>query len=82
MNCRECTDFLADYIAGELAADARATFDAHLDACPNCRVFLVQYQETIVLEQKAMSEPDTDEGIELPPDLVRAILKALNKPDA
>lgn len=78
MNCRECTDFLADYIAGELAADARATFDAHLDACPNCRVFLVQYQETIVLEKAAMNEP----SVELPPDLVRAILKALKKPDA
>jgi len=82
MNCRECTDFLADYIAGELAADARATFDAHLDSCPNCRVFVVQYQETIVLEKRAMSDPDAEGGVELPPELVRAILKALNKPDA
>ncbi len=82
MNCRECTDFLADYVAGELAADARATFDEHLDACPNCRVFLVQYEETIVLGKNAMTGPDADNVAELPPDLVRAILKALKKPDA
>jgi anti-sigma factor RsiW len=79
MTCRDCTSFLADYIAGELAESARVTFEEHLDLCPNCRVFLVQYQETIVAEQRAMAEPDTGDAPELPAELVRAILKALDK---
>jgi anti-sigma factor RsiW len=76
MTCRDCTTFLADYVAGELAVDARVTFETHLDACPNCQVFLVQYRETIVAGKMAMG----DEGAAaIPPELVRAILKALDK---
>lgn len=79
MTCRDCTTFLADYVAGELSETARVTFEEHLDLCPNCRVFLVQYQETIVAGKRAMTEPDAGDSRELPPELVRAILKALDK---
>lgn len=78
MTCRDCIVFLADYIADELPSASRETFEAHLDLCSNCRVFLDQYQQTIVAERIAMKtgEPPVTK---LPEDLVRAILKALDK---
>jgi len=78
MTCRDCIVFLADYIADELPGESRETFEAHLDLCSNCRVFLDQYRQTIVAERIAMTtgEPPVTK---LPEDLVRAILKALDK---
>ena len=78
MRCRECVEFLADYIAEELPVSTRETFDSHLEVCDNCRVFLIQYRETIVAERAAFSAESTT-TIALPEDLVRAILKALDK---
>src|SRR4029077_13866711 len=40
MTCRELDDFLGDYVAGELDAQVRAVFDAHLAACPECVTYL------------------------------------------
>jgi predicted anti-sigma-YlaC factor YlaD len=78
MRCRECIVFLADYIAEELPGETRATFEAHLELCGNCRVFLDQYRETIVASRVALTAEDAP-AIALPEDLVRAILKALDK---
>jgi len=75
MTCRDLTDFLADYVADELPVATRETFEGHLARCPNCRVFVAQYRHTIVLERLALS---SDADPELPEDLVRAIMKALD----
>ncbi len=78
MTCRDCIVFLADYISDELPGEARTTFEAHLVLCDNCQVFLAQYRQTIVAERIAVAagEPPVTE---LPEDLVRAILKALDQ---
>jgi predicted anti-sigma-YlaC factor YlaD len=78
MRCRECIVFLADYIAEELPGETRETFEAHLVLCSNCRVFLDQYRETIVASRVALATEESP-SIALPEDLVRAILKALDK---
>ena len=78
MRCRECIVFLADYIAEELPSETRVTFEAHLELCGNCRVFLDQYRETIVASRVALTAEDAP-ALALPEDLVRAILKALDK---
>lgn len=77
MRCRECIVFLAEYIAEELPGETRETFEAHLELCGNCRVFLDQYRETIVASRTALAEDAP--AITLPEDLVHAILKALDK---
>ena len=80
MTCREFADFMADYLAGELPASARAEFDHHLDLCVNCRKYLTGYEATVKLGRVAFE----DEGAALPPDvpepLVRAILAARTRP--
>ena len=74
MTCRECAEFLADYVAGELAAEAVVTFERHLGACRNCRVYMKQYRLTI---QAGKTACDTDSELHTPPEeLIRAILEA------
>lgn len=37
MTCHEIEEHLADYLGGELGAEDRSRFEAHLAACPACR---------------------------------------------
>lgn len=75
MNCRECYDFLMDYLDGQLPADERAAFEAHLARCPPCVAYLDTYRATIELGKSALR----GEPCQLPEELVQAILKARGK---
>jgi anti-sigma factor RsiW len=75
MNCREFTEFLLDYLDGQLPSDERATFDEHLAECPHCVRYLQTYEETIRLGQDAFrnEEPALADA---PDELIQAILHA------
>jgi len=75
MRCRDATDFLADYVGGTLTVTVHATFERHLDRCPNCRVFLAQYRATIQAGRFACDDPSV--AAALPDDLLQAILAAI-----
>jgi len=45
--CREITDLLVDYMAGELNPEIVAAFEAHLLLCPDCVAFLNTYKKTV-----------------------------------
>ena len=53
MNCREFTEFLHEYLFGDLPAAERAAFEGHLAECPWCVAYLDSYRKTIQLEQAA-----------------------------
>ena len=76
MNCRDCSDFLSDYLNGELAEDVKATFERHLSACRNCVRYLEQLRATIVAGQKAFEDDPNAPPPEIPEELIRAILAA------
>jgi anti-sigma factor RsiW len=76
MTCRELIDFLMAYLDGELPADRRARFDAHLEICAACRRYLATYQEAVALGRDACSAPDEPVAADVPEDLVHAILAA------
>jgi anti-sigma factor RsiW len=76
MTCREFTDFLAEYLAGDLPAAARAPFEHHLEICVNCRRYLAQYRETIALGRVSFEDLDAVVPDDVPEDLVAAILAA------
>jgi len=80
VKCRECDEFLADYVAGELAADVLQTFEQHLDRCRNCRTYLEQYRATIQAGKTACDV--AKQGIQMPEELIRAILAARPRHDA
>jgi anti-sigma factor RsiW len=77
MNCHDATNFLMDYVAGDLPADVAATFDRHLSACANCREFLCQYRATIVAGQRACEDAHRDARATFPADLLQAIMAAI-----
>jgi len=74
MTCREITDILNEFVGGELAADAAAVLEAHLELCPNCRLFLVQYTRTIEIARAADAEID---AVVVPQELIDAVLAAI-----
>jgi anti-sigma factor RsiW len=76
LTCRDCASFLDDYLAGELPAETRATFDLHLDRCRNCRVYLEQYAAVIAAGRKACGAEDEETAHRFPEELVQAILNA------
>jgi anti-sigma factor RsiW len=78
LTCREVLDFLAAYLDGELAADARAAFERHLARCPACVSYLESYRETIRLGREAW-DADGPVDEEVPEELVAAIL-AVRRP--
>jgi anti-sigma factor RsiW len=74
--CRDLSNFLLDYVGGDLSQQVRAEFEAHIARCPDCHIFLAQYERTITVSHAAYDEVQTDP---LPNDLVNAIVKALQK---
>jgi anti-sigma factor RsiW len=75
ITCRELTDFLLQYLAGEIRGRRRAVFEAHLAACDGCHAYLRGYEEAVRLGRDAFC---SDEPIpeDLPEDLVHAVLAA------
>ena len=77
MNCREFTEFLHEYLFGDLPAGERAEFEKHLAECPWCVAYLDSYQKTIQLEQAAFSvDEDVPPPADAPEELIQAILRA------
>jgi anti-sigma factor RsiW len=75
MTCRELVDFIADYLAGALAADVRSRFEAHLASCPECVTYLRGYEGTVELVRR-LGAKDEAVPADVPEDLVQAILAA------
>ena len=81
MNCREFTEFLHEYLFGNLPAGERAAFENHLAECPWCVAYLDSYQMTIQLEQAAFAAAeDAPPPADAPEELIRAILQARSRP--
>jgi anti-sigma factor RsiW len=49
LTCQELVELVTDYFDGALPASERARFDAHLDECEACRIYLDQMRATIGL---------------------------------
>jgi anti-sigma factor RsiW len=80
MNCREFTEFLHEYLFGNLPAAERAEFDKHLAECPWCVAYLDSYRKTIQLEQAAFAaSQDEPAPADAPEELIQAILHARSR---
>jgi anti-sigma factor RsiW len=76
VTCREFADFIADYLTGELSAEARAVFERHLSVCVNCQRYLTSYEETVKLGKRAFADDEAGVPAGVPEELVQAILNA------
>ena len=72
MNCKECTDFLIDYLNGDLPPAQQRVFEGHLELCPPCLQYLESYRATLKLGELVRDEPCDA----LPEAMVAAILAA------
>lgn len=75
MTCREMSEFLAEYVAGDLEPQVLTEFESHITDCGDCGIYLSQYRTTIRAGAAAFAEPHHP----LPDALVAAILAACQK---
>lgn len=45
--CRDLVEVVTDYIEGDLVADTRTRFEAHLATCAACREYVEQVRATV-----------------------------------
>ncbi len=76
MTCRGLSDFLGDYIDGDLAPAERGEFEKHLAICETCQRYVESYRQTIRLGKEAFADPDASVSEDVPERLVQAILAA------
>jgi len=76
LTCREIADFLMVYEDGELSAEERREFDAHLAVCPDCVAYLESYRATVALGKQAFADENAAAADEVPEELVEAVLAA------
>jgi len=79
MTCRELTDFLADYLVGDMSETQRCAFEHHLAVCGPCVAYLETYKRTIELSKAALTDDEVSGATraqQMPEELVRAILNA------
>jgi anti-sigma factor RsiW len=76
LTCRECVEFLMEYLDETLEAEVRVTFERHLAACANCVRYLESYKVTTTLCKKAFEVGDSERMPDVPEELIQAILKA------
>jgi anti-sigma factor RsiW len=77
MKCRDFTQFILEYQAGELTPETRLAFEQHLKKCGNCVHYLHGYELTVLLEKAAYGcSGEGEVPAEVPEELVQAILSA------
>lgn len=47
LSCRELVELVNDYLEGGMSDGERGRFEAHLDECPGCLVYLDQMRATV-----------------------------------
>jgi anti-sigma factor RsiW len=72
MTCRECTELLIDFLAGELDAERLELIRRHLESCPPCVTYVETYKITIRLTRQLSCG-------ELPPDVAQRLRAALDE---
>ena len=70
--CKRVSAFLLDYVEGRLEPKTAERFDNHISSCPNCKLYLDQYRETMSLV-KDIPDPPVPAELE---ERVSAFLKS------
>ena len=76
MTCQELSEFLMQYLDGELSEPERASFAKHVELCSSCLAYLQTYRKTVDLGHSICTEPGAALTEDVPEELVQAILAA------
>ncbi len=66
LTCQELVEVVTEYLEGTLPLAERARFEAHLAACPGCRIYLEQMRQTIRIMGRLTEEsisPETRQDL-------------------
>jgi anti-sigma factor RsiW len=74
MTCREATEFLFDYLDGNLPAPVAQELEDHLRKCGWCVEYVASYRKTVATCQALASDQPAESAV--PEELVQAILEA------
>jgi anti-sigma factor RsiW len=74
MTCREATEFLFDYLDGNLPGPVAAELEVHLRKCGWCTEYVASYRKTVAACQALASDQPAESAV--PEELVQAILEA------
>lgn len=76
VTCREVSDFIMEYLSGELSSEVGRAFEHHLTLCADCRHYLAAYKTTVELSRQSFCDerPAVEAGV--PEELLAAILAA------
>ncbi|MDX2131269.1 MAG: zf-HC2 domain-containing protein [Planctomycetota bacterium] len=80
LSCKDCVEFLLDYLDGQLPAEQRFTFESHIAFCGDCEVFLANYRKAVELTSGCARGGAGAPG-KIPEHMVDAIVKALKRPE-
>ncbi len=76
VTCGEFEQFIHDYQEGWLRPQQRRVFDLHMELCPMCRAYFTSYLRAVVLGKRLCDPEEVSAPMELPEELVSAILAA------
>jgi anti-sigma factor RsiW len=76
LSCRDVLEFLADYVAHELAPAPRRAFEEHLAECDACVAYLRSYEQAVRLGTAAFDDLEETADPEVVQRLVEAVLAA------
>lgn len=77
--CRKFVEFLDHFLADEVPPVQREVFERHLRLCPPCGIYLESYRLTVTLARECRGGQAGPDLGEMPEELVRAILDALER---
>lgn len=72
MNCKEVMQLLSEFIDGELDSCHCEEITAHIEQCPQCRVFFSSFKNTVKLCRECLKT-------EIPEDTRSRLRKRLNE---
>ena len=79
MNCQALiTNFIHDYVEGELPPSTREEFERHLEVCVSCVAYLRSYREAVAMAAQAARAPRLPVE-DVPPELIEAILASVKR---
>lgn len=78
LTCRQAEAFIGDYVDGTLPTGKRLKFEFHLRMCPECRDYLAAYRRAMALGKAVFDDPNAPVPVDMPEDLVAAIIDARN----
>lgn len=77
LTCRECSEWLMDYVEGALSPEKVESFESHVAGCPACDVYVKNYRRVVEMASLLGRPAAAPKATPVPSQLVSSILRAV-----